>query len=77
VPSAFVDNIGADADATAVALWAAIPDDNVGVTRGNGLRYAPGIGIAASASLLLMALLAIGGYGVSPPPIERAALRWT
>lgn len=38
------------------------------VTAFAGRRYAPGIGIAATASLLLMALLAIGGYGVSPPP---------
>lgn len=33
-----------------------------------GQRYAAGIGVVASLSLLLMGLLAIGGYGTSPPP---------
>lgn len=32
-----------------------------------GKRFAAGIGIVMSASLWLMALLAVGGYGVSPP----------
>lgn len=38
------------------------------VTGYAGQRYAAGIGIVASLSLLLMGLLAIGGYGISPPP---------
>ena len=38
------------------------------VTGYAGQRYAAGIGIVASLSLLLMGLLAIGGYGTSPPP---------
>lgn len=33
-----------------------------------GQRFAAGIGAVASLSLLLMGLLAIGGYGISPPP---------
>lgn len=41
------------------------------VTAFAGCRYAPGIGAVASASLVLMALLAIGGYGISPPPTVR------
>lgn len=33
-----------------------------------GQRYAAGIGAVATLSLLLMGCLAIGGYGISPPP---------
>jgi mono/diheme cytochrome c family protein len=42
------------------------------VTGYAGQRYASGIGVVASLSLLLMGLLAIGGYGTSPPPQVRS-----
>lgn len=39
-----------------------------------GQRFAPGIGWAAGASAVLMAVLAAGGFGISPPPAQITVL---